>query len=37
MKQVGGNVEVLNWGPLDHYQTLLNSLPDIQAWFNQTP
>ncbi len=37
MKQVGGNVAVINRGPLDHYQTLLSSLPDIQTWFNQTP
>ncbi len=36
MKNLGGNVEILNTGDQDHLGSLLSSLPEIQKWFNNT-
>ena len=36
MKNSGGNVELVNSGDYDHTGSFLNSLPEIQKWFNNT-
>ena len=36
MINIGGNVEIINTGDFDHVGSLLNSLPEIQKWFNNT-
>lgn len=34
MKNLGGNVEIINIGPYNHNQSILKALPHIQSWFN---
>jgi len=36
MKNLGGNVELINAGNYDHTASLIHSLPEIQRWFNNT-
>ncbi len=36
MKNLGGNVEIINTGNYDHIKSLLHSLPAIQKWFDNT-
>jgi hypothetical protein len=36
MKNIGGNAELVNTGNYDHTETLLQSLPEIQKWFNNS-
>ena len=35
MKSIGGNAQLVNIGNFNHVNTLLNSLPEIQKWFNE--
>ncbi|NJN34135.1 MAG: hypothetical protein HC817_07690 [Saprospiraceae bacterium] len=36
VKNLGGNVELVNLGDFDHTETFLNALPEIQKWFNNS-